>query len=117
MKLSFSKLFFKPYPFSLELENVNFEGSLQKKTELLIELKMQMKGFVYRPCDSCGKDMRLDIDEKIELLISKGIFKDEEGKLSDVVECFEQEFDLKELALAELESYLSGYFYCKSCEN
>ncbi len=116
MKIAFSKLGAVAYPFKLNLENVVFEGELRKKSPTLASVAMSMKGFVYRLCDSCGREMELEIDEKIELLASDGIYKDENGTLSDVVEFLDAQIDLIELALSELESHLSGYFYCSECE-
>lgn len=117
MKIPFSKLGLVAYPFRLNLENVVFEGELKKKDSLLAELEMEMKGFVYRACDSCGREMELEINENVKLLISDGIFKDEEGRLSDVVEFFDGQIDLIELGVSELESYLSDYFYCDDCKD
>ena len=117
MKIPFSKLGLVAYPFRLNLENVVFEGELKKKDSLLAELEMKMKGFVYRICDSCGREMELEINENVKLLISNGIFKDEEGRLSDVVEFFDGQIDLIELGVSELESYLSDYFYCDDCKD
>lgn len=116
MKIAFSKLNAVAYPFKLNLENVVFEGELKRKNAKLAEVLMSMKGFVYRVCDSCGREMELSIDEKIKLLASDGIYKDENGTLSDVVEFYDAQIDLIELALGELESHLSGYFYCSECE-
>lgn len=116
MKIPFSKLNFVPYPFKLNLENVIFEGEIKRQNTQLAEVLMQMKGVVYRICDSCGKEMELEIDEKLKLLASNGIFKDEEGKMSDVVEFFDEQIDLIELSISELESHLSDYFYCENCK-
>lgn len=116
MKIPFSKMSSVAYPFKLNLENVVFEGEIKRKDALLAELAMQMKGIVYRICDSCGQEMELEIDENIKLLLSNGIFKDEEGKMSDVVEFFDEQIDLIELGVSELESYLSDYFYCDNCK-
>lgn len=116
MKIPFARLSAVAYPFRLNLDNVVFEGELKRKDAKLAEIAMQMKGVVYRICDSCGKEMELEIDEKLNLLASNGIFKDEEGKMSDVVEFFDGQIDLIELGISELESYLSDYFYCESCK-
>lgn len=117
MKIPFSKLGAVAYPFKLNLENVVFEGELRRKDTKLVQVSMQMKGFVYRLCDSCGKEMELRIDEQIKVFASDGIFKDEKGKMSDVVEFFDGQIDLIELGVGELESYLSDYFYCDECKD
>lgn len=117
MKIPFSKLSSVSYPFKLNLENVVFEGELKKTEEAkIVSLQMNMKGFIYRPCDSCGEEMELELDENVKLLVSDGIFKDEENKLSDVIEFFDGQINLIDVAVSELESFLSDYFYCKNCE-
>lgn len=117
MKIPFAKLNQRAYPFKLEFENMAFEGKISKHKATLAELVMSMKGFVFRPCDSCGKEFKLDIDEALKLFLSDGIFKDKENKLSDTLEFFNAEIDLDELVRLELENYLSDYFYCENCEN
>ena len=115
MKIAFSRINSTPYPFKLNLENMIFEGDMVKINPKHVKLNATMQGFVDRPCDRCGLDMELKLDEKIELLLSDGIFKDSKNELSDTIEFFDSQIDLIELALGELEAHLSGYFYCNSC--
>lgn len=117
MKIAFSRLNHTAYPFKFNLENTFFEGELTKTKPNLAELKMNMQGFVYRPCDSCGEEIELHIDENLKLFLSDGIFKDKDNKLSDTLEFFDGQIDLLELSISELESYLSDYFYCQECKN
>lgn len=116
MKIAFSRINSTPYPFSLNLENMIFEGDMVKINPKHVKLKATMKGFIDRLCDRCGADMELKLDEHIELMLSDGIFKDSQNELSDTIELFDSQIDLIELALGELEAHLSGYFYCDSCK-
>lgn len=115
MKIAFSKLGNTPYPFKLDLENVAFEGSMIKVNPKLAKISATMKGFVYRPCDSCGEELELSIDEDLKLFASDGLFKDARNELSNTIEFFDSQIDLVEVALGEFEAYLSDYFYCKNC--
>lgn len=117
MKIAFSRINSTAYPFKLNLENVIFEGEMLKINPKLVKINAIMQGFVYRPCDSCGEELELSIKENLELFASDGIFKDDENKLSDTIEFFDGQIDLIELALSELEAYLSDYFYCKNCSD
>lgn len=117
MKIAFNKLSNLGYPFRLDLENVCFEGKIFKSKPRLALADFKMKGFVERVCDSCGREFELRIDEDIKLFLSDGVFKDEEHKLSDTMEFYGGQIDLIELGISELESFLSGYFYCEECEN
>ncbi len=116
MKIAFSKLNKTPYPFKLDLENVVFEGSIVKTGVKLARINANMKGFVYRPCDRCGAEMELEIDENLEVFASEGLFKDSHNELSNTIEFFDSMVDLTEVALSEFEAYLSDYFYCQACK-
>lgn len=117
MKIPFSKINTKEYPFKLNLENMTFEGNLVKINPKLVKINAIMQGFIYRPCDSCGTELELEIKENLELFASDGIFKDEANKLSNTIEFFDGHIDLIEVAISELEAYLSDYFYCINCNN
>ncbi|HHY2126340.1 TPA: hypothetical protein ACV260_001820 [Campylobacter jejuni] len=117
MKILFSKINIKEYPFKLNLENMIFEGNLVKINPKLVKINAIMQGFIYRPCDSCGTELELEIKENLELFASDGIFKDEANKLSNTIEFFDGHIDLIELAISELEAYLSDYLYCINCNN
>lgn len=115
MKIAFSRIGAKEYPFKLNLENMIFEGNLAKINPKLVKVNATMQGFIYKPCDSCGAELELKIKENLELFASDGIFKDKANELSNTIEFFDGHIDLIELAISELEAYLSDYFYCKEC--
>ncbi|MCW1360431.1 hypothetical protein [Campylobacter sp. US33a] len=115
MKIAFSKINSVDYPFKLNLENVIFEGKISKINPKLLKINAIMSGFVYRPCDSCGEEIELSLNEDIEVFASDGIFKDQENELSNTIEFFDSQIDLIEIAISELEAYLSDYFYCSKC--
>lgn len=117
MKIAFSKVNSTACPFKLNLKNVVFEGDMIRIDSKLVKINAIMQGFIYRPCDRCGEDIKLDIKENLELFASDGIFKDNENKLSDTIEFFDGQINLTELAFSELEAYLSAYFYCEDCSD
>ncbi|MFK0408362.1 hypothetical protein [Campylobacter coli] len=117
MKIAFSRINNTNYPFKLNLENVVFEGNLVKVNPKLVKINATMQGFVYRPCDSCGEELELEIKENLDLFESDGIFKDNTNELSNTIEFFDGHIDLIEVAVSELEAYLSDYFYCNNCKN
>ncbi|MBC5858285.1 hypothetical protein Cjcuy013_04875 [Campylobacter jejuni] len=117
MQIPFSKINTKEYPFKLNLENMIFEGNLVKINPKFIKINAIMQGFIYRPCDSCGTELKLKIKENLELFASDGIFKDKANELSNTIEFFDGYIDLIEVAISELEAYLSDYFYCINCNN
>ncbi len=115
MKIAFSRLNKGPYPFKLNLKTVVFEGNALKISAKLVRIDAKMRGFAHRPCDRCGEELELSIDESLELFASDGLFKDTRKELSNTVEFFDSQIDLMELAVSEFEAYLSDYFYCEDC--
>lgn len=116
MKIHFSKIHTTPYPFKLNLENIVFEGDMVKINAKIVKINVIIKGFIYKPCDSCGEETEFSINEKLELFASDGIFKDSENELSNTIEFFDSQIDLIEIAIGEVETYFSDYFYCDKCK-
>ncbi len=116
MKIAFSKIGSNAYPFELDLDGVSFKGELKKVEPRLVRANALLKGFTYKPCDRCGQELELELNEKTEVLLSDGIFKDKPNELSDVIEFLDGQIDLVQVALNEFESYLSDYFYCEKCK-
>lgn len=116
MLIDFSSLNKSPYDLNLSIGNVCFTGRCTRKTSKLAELEMKMRGFVDALCNSCGQDLRLDINEDIRLILSTEEVRDSGGSISDIIELYGDKIDFLEIANAELESFLSSYFYCKECE-
>ena len=116
MKIHFSRISKTPYTFDLSLDGVAFSGYCVKESSKFAKLNMCMKGSKDIICDSCGDDLRLNIDENIELLLSDGEFKDSGGSLKDIVEFYDGYIDFIELCEGELEAFLSSYFYCENCK-
>lgn len=117
IKIPFSRIANAPVPFEYQTKKLFFKGTLQRARDGLIKANFTMQGAVQRLCDRCGEEVEQIIDENIKLLISDGVFKDSEHKLSDAVEFFGGNIELDELCKGELESFLSDYFYCQNCEN
>ena len=117
MKIAFAKLSQTPYPFTIKLDGLVFEGRLSSYKARLARLELSMRGKLMRLCDSCGQDFELSIDEELLLFLSDGIYKDKDNKLSDTLEFFEGFIDLEELVRLELEAFLSDYFYCQRCKD
>ena len=56
-------------------------------------------------------------DEDVNLILSDGIYKDEEENLDDAVEFFDGFINLEEVLTSEIEAFKSDYFYCEKCKN
>lgn len=117
LQISFDKISSSPLPFESKVENLTFKGNLSKKDRLLYNCTGQIIGFVPYICDRCGSQMNLKLNLDVNLLISDGIFKDENHEVLDLMEFFDGYIDIDEILQSEVEAYKSGYFYCEKCEN
>ncbi|MSN96455.1 DUF177 domain-containing protein [Campylobacter sp. FMV-PI01] len=112
MKISFSKI--NNLPFSIERDELNFSGYLLKKSQNLVDLNGKIVGKITHQCDRCGDEIFLNLNERVNLVLSDGIYKSE--ILEDVIEFFDGEIDLKEVLNSEIELLKSDYFYCEKCK-
>ena len=118
MIISFSKIANKDISFELVgNDNLVFIGFLKRKDPFLVKCQGKIKASINYICDRCGEVFMLPIDQDVELNLSDGIYKDSENKLSDTMEFFAGNIDLKEVLESELEAFKSDYFYCEKCKN
>lgn len=115
--INFQKISNLPTKFNIEKNGVKFSGNLVKKDINLVSCNGKMQGEIPYICDFCGNDFKLCIDEEIDLLLSNGIFKDDEMVNLDVMEFFDGQIDLDEILQSELEAYKSDYLYCMTCKD
>ena len=116
--ISFSKIANKDISFELVgNDNLVFIGILKRKDPFLVKCQGKIKGNINYVCDRCGESFILPIDQDVELNLSDGIYKDIENELSDTMEFFDGNINLKEVFESELEAFKSDYFYCEKCKN
>ena len=115
MKLVFRKVLQTEVPFELELENMKFSGFLIKFDRFLVKLEAKLTGNVIIPCDLCAEDAPLIIDEKIELLLTEGVYNGDHDEF-DVVEVFDEIIDLDEIMISEIEMAKTQGFSCSNCK-
>lgn len=115
MKIFFDKISATPLKFTTENGSLKFSGSLSRKASGEVLLLGAIAGGLSHFCDSCGSEILLNLNEKIELILNKGIYKDDEHKVLDVIEIFSDEINLDEIFISEIEAYKSDYFYCEKC--
>jgi len=96
-------------------DGLKFSGILERKNPLQIQLSAQICGKLNHICDRCGDDLVLNLDEKVDLILNKGIFSSEDKNL-DLIEIFGDEIDLDEILTSETEAIKSDYFYCDKCK-
>ncbi len=103
----------------LSLAKVYFKaGFLERAKEVLLQaLKLRPRNIQALKLLKIVYLKLRSYKENLELFASDGIFKDEANELSNTIEFFDGHIDLIEVAISELEVYLSDYFYCINCNN
>jgi uncharacterized metal-binding protein YceD (DUF177 family) len=116
LEIAFRKIAKEALDFELTKENIKLFGKVFRKSSNLVLLKADLVGQLGHICDRCGKDLNVEINEPLEILLSDGIYKDEMDKI-DVVEFYGGAIDFDEILQSEIESIKSGYHYCDICKN
>ena len=116
MKVVLRKVTSTPLDFSLKSEDILFKGSLEYYKGKLILLNADMKGSLRTQCDFCGDEFCMDLSEKVEFLISDGLYSDDGSIDFDVVESFDGQVDMEELLHSEIELIKSDYHSCERCK-
>jgi len=119
MRIAFNKVA-KENSYSLDLENERFSVKsnfkIKPKTHSILHCHLDFHGKIDTICNRCGIEIAKEVDEKIELLISNGIFNGFDDNL-DVVEFLDEFVDFDEILLSELELISTNYYNCGSCED
>ena len=116
MRVVLRKVTSTPLDFSLKSNEISFKGYLEYYKGKLILLNADIKGSLKTPCDVCGDEFCMNLSEKVEFLISDGLYEDDGSLDLDVVESFNGQVDMEELLNSEIELIKSDYHSCDSCK-
>ncbi|MHC3993848.1 hypothetical protein ACXWTF_03410 [Thiomicrolovo sp. ZZH C-3] len=114
MNIPFRRVTADPQPFVLEKNGVRFEGTLRKYRSGLVLLEATMQGGLDVDCYLCGDSFAIMPDEKVEFLISDGVFHGQD-ETYDVVEMHDGNIDLDEVFDSEVALIESDYHACPNC--
>ncbi len=114
MNIPFRRITSTPTEFKVDAEGVTLEGEVVFTERNLALLKAVLSGEVNLTCDICAEDFATMLNEKIELLISNGIYKGF-NETYDVVE-IQESLDLNEFIHSEVELIKNDYHSCESCK-
>jgi uncharacterized metal-binding protein YceD (DUF177 family) len=121
LEIAFKKTTKEGFDFSISSNKINFFGKIYQKSPTIVLLKAKLQGELEYKCDRCAKDIYLNVDENIEMLISDGIYKvaDEFINRDDlaVVEVYNGFINFDEILQSEIELYKSDYHYCDTCKS
>ncbi len=115
MNIPFRRITPTPTDFEVSHDGVTLKGEVTFKERNLALLHAELLGELMLTCDICAEDFATMLNEKIELLISRGVYKGFDDTY-DVVE-IEELLDLDALMSSEIELIRSDYHSCNDCKN
>jgi uncharacterized metal-binding protein YceD (DUF177 family) len=114
MKIEFRKVPHNEKNFKVSLDSVDFEGTFCKISSTLVKIDATLSGNSHITCDRCSKEDDITLNEKLDFLISDGVYKNQTDEL--VVEIEDGFIDFDEIIHGELSSIQSDYHICDECE-
>ena len=115
MNIPFRRITKTPTEFNTSAEGVTLKGDVVFKERNLALLQAELSGEIMLTCDICAEDFATMLNEKIELLVSDGVYKGF-NETYDVIE-IQEILDLDELIHSEIELIRNDYHSCENCKN
>lgn len=116
MKIEFRKAPTTAKEFSTSFASVKLEGTFCKISSLLIKVDANLTGITNVNCCRCGDEETITVDEKIDFLLSDGIYNDKESE-DLVIEVENHTIDFDEIIESEIASLGSDYYICQKCSS
>ncbi len=114
MNIPFRRITPTPTEFKVDLEGVTFSGEVTYTERNLALLQAVLKGEISLTCDICAEDFATMLHEKIEILISNGVYEGFNERY-DVVE-INDILDFDALVHSEIELIRNDYHSCENCK-
>ncbi len=116
VKIPFRRVSRDGQHFSLKHANVSIEGDLSLFRPKLLRLCAHMKGPMEVDCYRCGTTFDIIVDEKVEFLLSEGVFRGQDDEY-DIVEVHEELIDMDVIFDSEIALIQSDYHACANCKD
>lgn len=115
MKIPFRRITSLPQNFEVTEEGSALEGTMVQKERGLVFIDAHLNGRISVTCDRCAEEFDIMSDEKVELLVSDGLYNGTHDDY-DVIE-MPDEIDLDALIHSEIELVRSDYHVCEQCQS
>ncbi len=115
MKIEFKKVPQTPKEFISKINSVKIEGTFCKISPSLVKIDGTLTGKTTVQCTRCGEDNIVVLDEKLDFLISDGIYKTNSEDNELVIEIDDHFIDFDEIIQSEVSSIHSDYHICTNC--
>lgn len=114
MKIEFKKVPQITKELEVIYDSVKIEGTFCRISQSLVKVEAVLKGNTDIDCCRCGTTEVIEVDEKLKLLLSDGIYKNDESEYL-VIELDNSLIDFDEIIESELNSIKSDYHICNEC--
>jgi len=116
MKIEFKRAPQTPKELEVVLNSVKIEGTFCKISQSLVKIDAMLIGNTDIDCCRCGKTDNIEVNEKLDFLLSDRIIKNDESE-DLVIEIENGLIDFDEIIQSELEAIKSDYHICEQCSN
>ena len=118
MKIEFRKVPFTPKEFKSDYDSVKIEGTFCRISPSLVKIDGTLIGNTSVMCSRCGEDDTVTLNEKLDFLLSDGIYKANSSDSDElVIEIEDNIIDFDEIIQSEISSIYSDYHICANCAN
>jgi|UniRef100_UPI0040486610 uncharacterized metal-binding protein YceD (DUF177 family) len=114
MKIEFRKVPQVTKELVVDYNSVKIEGTFCKISQSLVKVDAVLQGTTDIDCCRCGITEIIEVDERLELLLSDGVYKKDESEYL-VIEVENSLIDFDEIIESELNSIKSDYHICDKC--
>ena len=114
MKIEFRKVPQINKELEFDYNSVKIEGTFCRISQSLVKIDAVLKGSTDIDCCRCGVTEEIEVDEELHLLLSDGIYKNDESEYL-VIEVENSLIDFDEIIQSEVNSIKSDYLLCKDC--
>ena len=114
MKIEFKKAPQTPKELEVEFNSVKIVGTFCKISQSLVKIDAKLIGNTDIDCCRCGITDNIEINEKLDFLLSDRIIKNDESE-DLVIEVENGLIDFDEIIQSEIEAIKSDYHICEQC--
>lgn len=115
MEIVFKKVPVSGVDFETSINDIRFYGTAKKESKNLVQCTGILEGSLVLQCDRCGNEFTYNVNEKVNLYASDGLYESEDDLL-DVIEFFEGSVNFDTILQSEVGSIKSDYHYCSTCK-
>ena len=119
MKVEFRKIPLNQSEFDISSNSVKFLGTFSKISSKLAKISATLDGECDVDCCKCGSIITININEKIDFLVSDGVYTPNEHNDEKfvIIEVEDHFMDFNDILHSEIESLKSEYYICDTCKN